>query len=69
MIDVKRAVSADHTVAFTHYFNSCLWYQTAFEEAFPVPIEDIGNATFKTSDKAAYFMRYMRKHNEQLEGA
>lgn len=55
-------------MTFTHYFDGCLWYQTEFEEAFPVPIEDIGNATFKAIDKALMFMRYMRKQNKQLEG-
>lgn len=29
---------------------------------FPVPISDIGNATFNRSDKGILFMRYIRKH-------
>ena len=28
---------------------------------FPVPISDTGEATFLNSDKALYFMRYIRK--------
>lgn len=50
------------TVIFTKYFDQSLYYVvegTDFE--FPVPIEDIGNATFLASDKGSLFMRYIRK--------
>lgn len=65
MIDIKRAVSNGGQVTFLHYRDGNLWYETDFDEAFPVPIEDIGNATFYDRDKAMLFMRYMRKHNEE----
>lgn len=51
---------------FTHYFDGQLWYQTAFGETFPVPIIDIGNATFNREEKAILLMRYMRGHNKSL---
>jgi hypothetical protein len=57
------------TVTFTHYFDSNLWYETQDHFAFPVPISDVGNATFKATDYAPLFMRYIRKHLETLEGA
>lgn len=66
MIDIKRAVSEDRKVRFQYYRDGSLWYQTAFFEIFPVPIDDIGNATFLNEDKAILFMRYMRKFNEKL---
>ena len=55
------------TVNFTHYFDGNLWYKTS-ETAFhfPVPIDDVGTATFLASDKAMMFMRYIRKHMELL---
>lgn len=56
-------------VTFTHYFDGNLWYETQDHFAFPVPISDIGNATFKATDYAPLFMRYVRKHLEMLEGA
>ena len=34
---------------------------------FPVPIDDIGNATFLATDKAIVFMRYIRKYKEEVE--
>lgn len=34
---------------------------------FPVPISDIGDATFKSSDEAIYFMRYI--NNAIKEGS
>lgn len=39
------------------------------EFEFPVPVSDIGNATFLAEDRAPLFMRYIRKHLELLEEA
>lgn len=66
MIDVKRAVSDNRTVTFSHYRDGELWYETAFGEIFPVPIDDVGNAVLTKEDKALLFMRYMRKWNAQV---
>lgn len=67
MIDVKRAVSEKRTVSFMYYFDGDLWYQTEFDETFPVPVSDIGNATFLNKDKAILFMRYMNRWNKELD--
>ena len=45
-IDIKRAVQG--RVTFSYYRDSQLWYRTDHDETFPVPIEDIGNATLTT---------------------
>lgn len=58
----------DRTVAFKFYRAKELWYEvesTGFE--FPVPIEDVGEATFLNRDKAILFMRYIRKHLNNIE--
>jgi len=55
------------TVSFTHYFDGSLWYETEDRFAFPVPVSDIGTATFKAVDYAPFFMRYIRKHKETLD--
>jgi hypothetical protein len=57
------------TVAFTHYFDGNLWYQTQDGFSFPVPISDVGTATFKATDSAPLFMRYIRKQLAMLENA
>lgn len=49
-------------VRFTHYYKGNLWYQTEDGFEFPVPIEDIGDAVFRSVDSAPLFMRYIRKH-------
>lgn len=67
MIDIKKAVTMDRTVTFSYYRDGSLWYMTHFGDLFGVPIEDIGNATFLAEDKAILFMRYMRRHNDQLK--
>ncbi len=54
-------------VTFTHYFDGSLWYETEDHFIFPVPVSDIGNATFKAQDFAPFFMRYIRKHLEVIE--
>jgi len=57
-------------VNFSHYESGELWYiheNTKF--IFPVPITDTGDGIFLDKDKAAFFMRWMRKHSEMLEAA
>ena len=55
------------TVSFQRYFDGSLWYMTEDFFEFPVPVSDIGNATFKATDYAPLFMRYIRKHKETLD--
>lgn len=57
----------DKTVSFQFYRDQELWYQTECGFDFPVPISDIGNATFNATDKAMLFMRYIRKHLDFIE--
>ena len=64
MHNLKDMVSGGKLVAFTHYFDGNLWYITEDGFSFPVPISDIGTATFLSSDRAMLFMRYIRKHLE-----
>jgi len=63
MIDIKRAATENRRVRFTHAHAGNLWYLTEFDEAFPVPMDDMGEATSNAEDKAILFMRYMRKFN------
>lgn len=66
MHNLKDMVSGGKLVTFTHYFDGNLWYKTEDNFSFPVPISDIGNATFLSSDRAMLFMRYIRKHLELI---
>ncbi len=68
MLSLIEKVKAK-SVCFTHYKDGDLWYVTEDGFAFPVPVEDIGNATFYARDKALLFMRYIRKHMEMLDKA
>lgn len=70
-MNVKDYVK-DCTVRFLFYRDGSLYYEvlggpTCLE--FPVPISDIGNATFNREDKALLFMRYIRKHIDVMESA
>jgi len=67
-MDIKELVKDGKHVYFEFYRDGALWYQTEGRELlFPVPIEDIGNATFMAQDRAMLFMRYIRKHLKTLE--
>lgn len=46
---------------FQFYRKGELWYKTECGFLFPVPIEDIGDATFNSQEKAMLLMRYIRK--------
>ena len=59
----------DKVVSFVHYRDQELWYVTECGFEFPVPIDDVGNATFKATDKAMLFMRYIRKYLNMLKEA
>lgn len=54
----------NNTVTFSHIRKGEAFYNISFEDEtfqFPVPISDMGDATFNAKDKAILFMRYIRK--------
>ena len=63
---LKDAVRDGKRVSFVKYFDGDLWYRTENDITFPVPIKEIGSATFLADDKALLFMRYIRKHLDSL---
>lgn len=67
MSDMKEHVKGK--VVFIYYKNNELWYLTESGFKFPVPISDIGDATFMAADKALLFMRWIRKHLETIKNA
>ena len=69
MTSIKDMVSGDKQVTFVRYRDGELWYVTEDGFEFPVPVADIGNATFLARDKALLFMRYMRQHMETIAQA
>lgn len=57
-------------VVFQHYKDGSLWYKTEYTHlTFPVPVADIGTATFLLTDKGILFMRYIRKYLQSLKEA
>lgn len=69
MSAIKDMVKDGKQVTFKFYKAKELWYVTECGFEFPVPIDDIGDATFLAQDKAMLFMRYIRKHLAMLEEA
>lgn len=69
MTDLKSLLK-DNSVQFTHYRKGYLYYEivdpvTQIAYCFPVPLEDVGDATFNATEKALLFMRYIRKAQEE----
>jgi hypothetical protein len=48
-------------VKFLYYRKGELYYQCENGFIFPVPIDDTGDASFNSEDKAMLFMRWIRK--------
>jgi hypothetical protein len=67
MNSVKDMVKDNKVVRFQFYRDQSLFYETECGSIFPVPINDIGNATFMAEDKALLFMRYIRKHIDVIK--
>ena len=59
-----KDIVKNNVVRFYYYRASNLIYTVKVDNidyTFPVPIEDVGDATFKNEDKAILFMRYILK--------
>lgn len=67
VLSIKDMVKDDKKVYFLFYRCGELWYKTETNFVFPVPISDTGDATFLNEDRAMLFMRYIRKHLEELK--
>ncbi len=69
MRTLKEMIVNNQKVRFSFYRDGELWYETECGFRFPVPIGDVGTATFLVEDRAILFMRYIRKHIGTLENA
>jgi hypothetical protein len=69
MTTIKDMVKDDKRVRFTFYRDRQLFYQTECGFEFPVPIDDIGNATFLAEDKTILLMKYIRRHLKTIDEA
>ena len=65
-LTVKDLVK-DQKVHFDFYRQKELWYKTDSGFEFPVPTEDVGDGIFLRDDKAILFMRYIKKHLDNIE--
>lgn len=55
--------------SFVRFVGGNLYYRTSTGLEFPVPIEDLGNATINATEKGMLLMRYIRKHMDTLKKA
>jgi hypothetical protein len=69
MRTLKEMINNNQKVQFVFYRDGELWYETECGFRFPVPISDVGTATFLAQDRAILFMRYIRKQLSTLDAA
>lgn len=55
------------TVTFDYYREGNLYYKTENGVLFPVPLDDVGTATFNHKEKGILLMRWMRKFLETVK--
>lgn len=67
MSKLKALVSDGKRVHFQFYRKGELHYRTDDGFDFVVPVSDVGDGTFLSSDRAMLFMRYIRKQLEANE--
>jgi len=65
VMNVKDCIKGN--VTFLYYRAGNLWYVTENSFCFPVPIEDVGDATFNKEEKGIMLMRWIRKHLAIIE--
>lgn len=65
--NIKEMVKDNKKVNFKFYRSGNLYYQTECGFLFPVPVVDIGDATFNNEEKAILLMRYIRKYLMEIE--
>lgn len=53
---------------FVYYRENSLWYRTATDMIFPVPISDIGDAHFLPMEKSIIMMRWIRRFIDSQAG-
>ena len=66
-MNVKDMVKNNKKVFFVRYQKKELWYITECGFEFPVSIEDTGDASFEKEDKALLFMRWIKKHIDNIQ--
>jgi len=69
MRTLKEMIVNNQKVRFDFYRDGQLWYATECGFRFPVPLADVGTATFLAEDRAILFMRYIRKQLAALDTA
>lgn len=60
-------ISNNKKVFFVKYQQDVLWYKTECGFPFPVPLHDTGEVPFLAEDKAALFMRWIKKQIDAVK--
>jgi len=67
MKTIGEFVKGNKVAKFKYYRAGNLYFETECGFVFPVPADDLGEATIHADEKAIHLMRYIRKHLATLE--
>lgn len=65
--NLKENIKGNST--FVYYRDGALWYRTAADLMFPVPMSDIGDTQILATERSMLLMRYIRKYLDSLNEA
>lgn len=60
-------VKDNKTVSFVRFTQQEFWFKTECGFEFPVPVADSKEASFYATDKAMYYMRWIKAHIASIE--
>jgi hypothetical protein len=67
-MDSIKDLIKNNVATFNFYRHGVAYYDIKHDNktyTFPVPLSDIGEATLLATDKAIFFMRYLRKASDE----
>lgn len=67
ILNIKEMVSGGKQATFQFYRKGELWYITECGFKFPVPVSDVGDGTFNSTEKAMLMMRYIREQIDAIK--
>jgi hypothetical protein len=65
--NIKDLVQPGKRVTFVRYHKNDLWYRCDDGFEFPVNVSDTNDAEFLAEDKAITYMRWIRKHIDNIK--
>jgi hypothetical protein len=64
-----KSLVKNKTARFAYYRDGALHYQIGSDFLFPIPVDEMGSATYNAEEKAILLMRYIRRQLKVIENS